>query len=78
MLSYTSVGGLRTVNTPNMSLTKSNTLYQHFSTNGHTHADLLIYGIEKVHGDDYTLAARERYYIDKFETIYKGLNSNRT
>ena len=55
-----------------------NKLYQHFTTKGHCHTDLLIYGIERVHGDDFTLAARERFYIDKFETIYKGLNSNRT
>ena len=60
------------------SRTHPNKLYQHFSTNGHTHADMLIFGIERVHGDDFVLAARERYYIDKFQTIYKGLNSNRT
>ena len=60
------------------SLTHNNKLYNHFSTNGHSHADMLIFGIERVHGDDFVLAARERFYIDKFETIHKGLNNNRT
>ena len=53
-------------------------LYRHFATNGHTHADMKIFAIEKVHGDAFTLAARERFYIDKMETVFKGLNSNRT
>ena len=57
---------------------KVSKLYRHFATNGHSHADMLIFGIEKVHGDAFVLAARERYYIDKLETIYRGLNSNRT
>ena len=57
---------------------KASKLYRHFATNGHSHADMLIFGIEKVHGDAFVLAARERYYIDKLETIYRGLNSNRT
>ena len=53
-------------------------LYRHFATNGHTHADMLIFGIERVYGDAFVLAARERFYIDKMETVYRGLNSNRT
>ena len=53
-------------------------LYRHFATNGHSHADMKIFAIEKVHGDAFVLAARERYYMDKMETVYRGLNSNRT
>ena len=60
------------------SLTQNNKLYQHFSSNGHTHADMLFLGVEKVHGDDFILAARERYYINKQQNVYKGLNTNRT
>ena len=61
-----------------LGLTQSNKLYQHFTTNGHDHSDILIYAIEIIHGDDFVLAARERFYIDKLQTVYKGLNSNRT
>ena len=59
-------------------LLKKSLLYKHFSTQGHSHADMLIHGIELVHGDDFVLAARERFWIDKLQTTYKGLNSYRT
>ena len=61
-----------------MDLASNNKLYQHFTSMGRDHTDMLVYAIEVVHGDDFVLAARERYYIDKLQTIYKGLNSNRT
>ena len=53
-------------------------LYRHFATNGHTHANMKIFAIERVYGDAFILAARERFYMDKMETVYRGLNSNRT
>ena len=53
-------------------------LYTHFSTNGHTSRDMMIYGIEQVFGDEFTLQARERYMINKAGTVRKGLNTNRT
>ena len=56
----------------------NNKLYTHFTTQGRSHADMAFFAVERVHGDDFVLAARERYYIDKFQTIYKGLNSKRT
>ena len=41
--------------------------------------DMLFIGIEIVHSKDpYVLGAREGYYINRFDTIDKGLNSNRT
>ena len=62
----------------NSTTPKESKLYKHFSTHGHSHADMLIHGIELVHGDDFVLAARERFWIDKLQTTYKGLNSYRT
>ena len=57
---------------------KDTKLYKHFSTAGHSHADMTILAIEKVYGDEFVLAARERFWIDKLQTVYKGLNSYRT
>ena len=57
---------------------KDTKLYRHFCSPGHSHADMVIFGIEKVHGDDFVLAARERYWIDKLQTTSKGLNTYRT
>ena len=42
--------------------TKDNKLYRHFSSPGHSHADMIIYAIEKIHeihGDEFVLAVRE-------------------
>lgn len=58
--------------------TKDNKLYKHFSSTGRSHADMIIYAIETIHGDDFVLAARERFWIDKLQTTYKGLNTYRT
>ena len=57
---------------------KDTKFYRHFSTAGHTHADMSFLAIEKVHGDEFVLATRERFWIDKMQTISKGLNSYRT
>ena len=72
------VQAVQTLQADSTSIEKANKLYHHFVSNGHSHTDMLIFGIEKVHGDAFTLAARERFYIDKMETVYQGLNSNRT
>ena len=53
-------------------------MYSHFSTNGHTSKDMRIYAIEEVFGDEFTLQARERFYINKADTVRKGLNTYRT
>ena len=58
--------------------TQNNKLYSHFSSRGHDHTDMRFFAIEIVQGDDFVLAARERYHMDKLQTIYKGLNSNCT
>ena len=57
---------------------KDNKLYKHFSSPGHSHADMTIFAIEKIHGDEFMLAARERFWIDKLQTTYRGLNTYRT
>ena len=59
-------------------LTQNNKLYTHFTTRGHNHSDMLFFVIERVQGDDFVLASRERFHMDRFQTIYKGLNTNRT
>ena len=53
-------------------------MYAHFSSNGHSARDLQIYGIEQVFGDGFTLQARERYWINKMDSVRKGLNTYRT
>ena len=50
-------------------------MYKHFTTNGHSSQDMLMYAIEQVFGDNFTLEARERHYITKLDTVRKGLNS---
>ena len=61
-----------------LTMAKESKLYKHFSSLGHSHADMTILGIEAVHGDDFVLAARERFWMDKLQTTFKGLNSYRT
>ena len=53
-------------------------MYNHFSSNGHTSKDFLIYGIEQVFGDEFVLQTRERFHIDQAQSIWKGLNTYRT
>ena len=56
----------------------SQKMYQHFQMNGHCVGDMRFLAIEEVFGDEFILAARETFWIDKLQTIRKGLNSNRT
>ena len=56
----------------------SQKMYQHFQTRGHSETDMRFIAIEQVFGDEYILAARETFWIDKLQTIRKGLNTNRT
>ena len=53
-------------------------LYQHFTTNGHNSGHMRIFPIELVHGDVVTLGVRERFWIDKLDTVRNGLNSYKT
>ena len=49
---------------------------EHFNLPGHTLSDLRITILEKVRSnDDMYRKERERYFIQKFNTYYKGLNS---
>ena len=57
----------------------SGRMYQHFTTNGHTSRDMLLYGIEIVHGDPATCAVRERFWMNKLDTCRQpGLKTYRT
>ena len=48
---------------------------QHFNTPGHSLADLSITILEKVRSQDHLYRKeRERYFIRKFDTFYRGLN----
>ena len=53
-------------------------MYAHFTSKGHTTSDLEIFGIEQIFGDDFTSQTRERYFIDRADTIRNGLNTYRT
>ena len=55
-------------------------LYKHFQSNGHwtSEEDFQYFGIEVVCGDIFILRQREQYWIQQLQTIYKGLNSNRS
>ena len=53
-------------------------LASHFKSRGHNLHHFLAFPVEKVHGDQFTILARERYWINKLDVIAKGLNTNRT
>ena len=53
-------------------------MYAHFSSGGHTTGDFRIFGIEQIFGDDFVSQARERFFIDRADTIRNGLNTYRT
>ena len=50
----------------------------HFEKKGHSSHNFVCFAIEKVVGDDFVLAARERFYIDKLDVISRGMNTHRT
>ena len=56
----------------------SGKMYQHFTSNNHDSRDMVLYGIEVVHGDVVTTTVREMYWIQVLDTIRSGLNSNKT
>ena len=58
--------------------TSKSVLALHFESRGHSSHNFECFGIEKVYGDGFTLAARERYYIDKMDVVDGGINANRT
>ena len=48
---------------------------EHFNTPGHSVSDISIVILEKVRStDDLYRKEREKYFIRKFNTFYKGLN----
>ena len=53
-------------------------LYNHFTTHGHTVQDFLIFGFEQTFGDDFTAMTRERYWINRADTVKFGLNTYKT
>ena len=53
-------------------------LYTHFTTNGHTAKDFVIFGFEEIYGDDFTALSRERYWINRADTVRFGLNTYKT
>ena len=58
---------------------KSGDVIEHFNSKGHKlERDFRMVPIEKVHGDLLTLKIRERMYIDLYDLIESGMNSNRT
>ena len=54
------------------SVEEKNKLYTHFSSGGHSVNDMLFYAIETVQGDNFTLQARERDWIDKLCSVYNS------
>ena len=50
----------------------------HFEKKGHSSHNFVCFAIEKVVGDEFVLAARERFYIDKLDVISRGMNTHRT
>ena len=55
----------------------NNKLYEHFRLPGHSHRNMRIFVLEEVFGDDNILKAREDYWIQKCNTVNKGLNTKR-
>ena len=57
-------------------------MYEHFQQKGHSAADMRFIAIEAVQGrfknDEETLSARERFWIDKLQTVRYGLNTYHT
>ena len=54
-------------------------LARHFEAAGHSLSDFSAFAIEIVVGGDvFTLGARERMWIDRLDTISRGINTNRT
>ena len=54
------------------------TVARHFEKPGHKLHHFFCFAIEIVSGDIFTLAARERMYIDKLDVVSRGINATRT
>ena len=65
-------------NFENIAFAGSGKMYQHFTSNNHSSHDMKIYGIEVVHGEPATCTVRERFWMNKLDTIRYGLNTYRT
>ena len=57
-------------------------MYEHFQQRGHSVSDMKFIAIEVVQGrfenDEDTLSTRERFWIDKLQTVNNGLNTYHT
>ena len=53
----------------------SNKLYEHFRKPGHSHCNMKIFVLEQCFGDENILKAREDYWIQRCNTVHKGLNT---
>ena len=57
-------------------------MYEHFQQRGHSASDMKFIAIEVVQGrfenDEDTLSTRERFWIDKLQTVNNGLNTYHT
>jgi len=51
---------------------------RHFESIGHKVSDFMAFAIEKVAGDAFVLAVRERFWIDTLDVISAGINTYRT
>ena len=61
-----------------MGTSASGKMYEHFTSNGHSSRDMLIYAIEAVHGDPVTTTVRERFWMQVLDTCRRGLNTNKS
>ena len=55
----------------------NNKLYEHFRKPGHSHRNMRIFALEQVFGDENILKAREDHWIQRCNTVHKGLNTYR-
>ena len=53
----------------------NNKLYEHFRKPGHSHCNMKIFVLEQCFGDENILKAREDYWIQRCNTVHKGLNT---
>ena len=66
-------------NLVNAAFTGSGKMYHHFTTNNHSSRDMMMYAIEKVHGDATTCFVRERFWMNRLDTHRNnGLNTYKT
>ena len=53
-------------------------MYNHFISKGHHSRDFHIHAIEEVFGDDFVAMTREHHWINRADTVRRGLNTYKT